>query len=112
MTARSPISKQALTGSLRVARNFFANYTVKGFNTVNKASYLMKQTFTNWNSVKRYQTKYELEVERGNNTQAQYYQLQMYKAQAKLELGLRGLQREVCSTEECMENEETPLTNN
>lgn len=55
----------------------------------------MKQCFDNWNAIKRFQTLEEIEREKGNTEQARYYELQKYKAQGKLELSLRALQREL-----------------
>lgn len=66
---------------------------------MSKTEHLMKQTFDNWNAVKRYQTKQDLERERGNSSKADYFELQMYKVQAKLELSLRALQGELRNNE-------------
>lgn len=71
---------------------------------MDKDKYLMKQCFDNWNAIKRFQTKEEIEREKGNTEQARYYELQKYKAQGKLELSLRALQREITKEEGEEEN--------
>lgn len=65
-----------------------------------KDKYLMKQCFDNWNAFKRFQTKEEIEREKGEIEGARYNELMKYKAQAKLELSLRALQREINREEE------------
>ncbi|MBL5833281.1 hypothetical protein HV417_02210 [Bacillus sporothermodurans] len=71
-----------------------------------KDKYLMKQCFDNFNAFKRYQTKEEIEREKGSVEQARYFELQKYKTQAKLELSLRALQRELYKEEEESSTEE------
>jgi hypothetical protein len=79
---------------------------------VEKDKYLMKQCFDNWNALKRFQTLEEIEREKGNVEQARYYErekgnveqaryyeLQKYKTQAKMELSLRALQKELYKEE-------------
>ena len=67
---------------------------------MDKDKYLMKQCFKDWNALKRFQTLEEVEREKGNIDQARYYELQKYKTQAKLELSLRALQKEIYKEEE------------
>ena len=65
-----------------------------------KDKYLMKQVFREWNALKRFQTKEEIERDKGDIEQARYNELQKYKTQAKLELSLRALQSELYKEEE------------
>lgn len=67
---------------------------------MDKDKYLIKQCFKEWNALKRFQTLEEVEREKGNIDQARYYELQKYKTQAKLELSLRALQKEIYKEEE------------
>lgn len=62
---------------------------------MDKDKYLMKQCFDNWNSLKRYMTLEEIEREKGDIDEARKLELLKYKTMAKLELSLRGLQKEI-----------------
>jgi hypothetical protein len=71
---------------------------------LDKDKYLMKQCFDNWNAVKRFQTKEEIEREKGMVDEARKMELMKYKAQAKLELSMRALQREISKEEDTEES--------
>jgi hypothetical protein len=65
-----------------------------------KDLYLMKQCFDNWNALKRFQTLEEIEREKGNLDEARKMELMKYKTMSKMELSLRGLQKELRKEEE------------
>lgn len=65
-----------------------------------KDKHLMKQSFKNLNAMKRYQTKEDIARERAELETMRRYELMKLKAQGRLELSMRALQRELYNTEE------------
>lgn len=65
-----------------------------------KHLHLMKTAFKNFNEFKRFQTKELMARESNNESQSTFYELKKYQAQNKLELSMRGLQRELHNMDE------------
>ncbi|MDM5229354.1 hypothetical protein QUF73_24900 [Cytobacillus sp. NJ13] len=63
--------------------------------TSDKTLQLMKQTFNEWNALKRWATLEDIEREKGNYDQARTMEINKLKYMGRIELSLRALQSEL-----------------